>query len=356
MSNKSLVLAGAGLVGVGVVTYFAVKAKAKEDTITIPPGMEDRVAELESEGLSREEALVQALYESTQSSLDDSQQYEDDNSDILDDLYNDAEQSQQESSDAIEDAINDPTDAEKQAAAQQAAADAAAKLQAAADAQKLVVQQKVVTLSRMVTNINAAKDSCDQAAQKVIAKAKFITDIETKRNWAGWLCQDSNYGGSRFGIYNGDRIPRLGDVWRNDSASSIQVKGYYKVTLYQHVDFGGSAFPIYSDDGSDIRIAILGSVWRNDSASSLRVEPHTNYLRNELTQLKVDAVSIASMARDLQNAVNVQIEATQRAAADLAILNLYQSFVGSVNSLIMAITFRLAILNTTINLVEALDK
>lgn len=353
-NNTKLAAAGAGIAVLGTLVYFVTKPKEAEGTLKIPQDLEDRVEELmANEGLTVEEALARALYESAQYDLDNSQNYEDQNSTVIDDLFNDAQQSQENSNNAIEDAINDPTDAEKQAEAQRAAAEAAAKLQAAADAQKLIVEEKAATLSAMLPRIQTAQINCDTASQKVVDKMNYINKIETTRMWAGWLCQDSNFGGSRFGMYNGDKIRKLGDVWRDNSASSIQVKGYYKVTLYQDNDYGGSAFPIYSDDGSDIRIASLGSVWRNDSASSLKVEPHTNYLRNELTQLKVEAVSIASLARDLQNAVNIQIEATQRAVADLRLLNLYQTLANNTTSLINTVALKLGVLVGTINSINA---
>lgn len=356
MSNKALAIAGGiGLAGVGIAAYFTLRGRGEEGNLSIPEDLEGRVAELLAQGLTTEEALVQALYESTQAELDNSQQYENDNQDVLDDLFDNANQSQQDSTDAIEDAINDPTDAEKQQAAIEAAAAAAAALQAAADAQKLVVEEKKATLERMIPSISTAQTACTESLSKVTAKADYIAEVERPGQFAGWLCRGNYYDGSRLRLNIGDRVPKLADIWYDDVASSIQVKGYAKVTLYQDNRYEGSSYQIYSDDGSDIRIPRLGIVWRDDSASSLIVEPHTKYLEDQLTRLKLNAVAAGSLARDLQNAVNIQIEATRRAAGDLALLNIYQNLVNDVNTLLITVAQKLANLERSINVISSLE-
>ncbi len=112
--------------------------------------------------------------------------------------------------------------------------------------------------------------------------------------------KDCNYGGSAVGLnagtYTLNQLNALGIL--NDDISSIKVNSGYKVTLYKHDNFGGTAIVKTGDD------ACLVDDSFNDSTSSLKVETNS-------------AFSTVIQAEDYTYMAGIQTEATTDAGGGL---------------------------------------
>jgi len=89
------------------------------------------------------------------------------------------------------------------------------------------------------------------------------------------LFEHCNYKGSALKIT--DSESNLGDVWKNDEASSVIVGPETKITIFEHADFKGQALEISNN------IPCLGSLGWNDKASSAQILANVKYVNIFMT-------------------------------------------------------------------------
>ncbi|MCP4135818.1 MAG: hypothetical protein GY754_32925 [bacterium] len=114
------------------------------------------------------------------------------------------------------------------------------------------------------TGIQTSESSYYGKIESTVKGGGYYLDTETglPAEKIVTIYKDANFSGSSKDYYETTNLSSL--PW-NDAVSSIKVKAGYKVTLYEHGNYGGHSWSYYCDNGL---------VPWNDSASSMKIEKH----------------------------------------------------------------------------------